>query len=288
MRTTETKLPPELEREIFETTATLHRSTIPSLLRVAHRVLLWIEPFLYETIEIDESPKYLALLASASSKSPEFLARSVRRVTIYTIWMVFSSSSPLGRDACSDILRACTGITHLAMRPSSMYFYKADVLALLEPMRLQRLTCFVAHLCPEPDSPAPEFLRTITHLTLFDADLDPDGIDVLPLIASLPVLTHLGAHSVRDRDGAQKVQALLECCPRLRIFVILHYEVPKPNVPAPASTTIRDPRLVHCEFEDWAEGVSAIPNYWTMAEEFVENRRRGVISSERFWAHRRG
>jgi hypothetical protein len=34
-------LPADLEREIFELAALIHPSTIPGLLRVAHRVLVW-------------------------------------------------------------------------------------------------------------------------------------------------------------------------------------------------------------------------------------------------------
>ena len=33
--------PVELEREIFETVALIHKDTIPTLLRVARRVLIW-------------------------------------------------------------------------------------------------------------------------------------------------------------------------------------------------------------------------------------------------------
>lgn len=33
--------PPELERELFETTAYRYPNEIPTLLRVAHRVLIW-------------------------------------------------------------------------------------------------------------------------------------------------------------------------------------------------------------------------------------------------------
>jgi hypothetical protein len=33
--------PLELEREIFMTAAIIHEETIPTLLRVAHRVLVW-------------------------------------------------------------------------------------------------------------------------------------------------------------------------------------------------------------------------------------------------------
>lgn len=34
--------PPELEQEIFETTALMHPREIPTLLRVARRVLIWL------------------------------------------------------------------------------------------------------------------------------------------------------------------------------------------------------------------------------------------------------
>ncbi|KAJ7107396.1 hypothetical protein C8R44DRAFT_857975 [Mycena epipterygia] len=40
------EFPPELEREIFETTALLYPKTIPKLLRVARRVLFWKVPLL--------------------------------------------------------------------------------------------------------------------------------------------------------------------------------------------------------------------------------------------------
>jgi hypothetical protein len=38
--------PFELEREIFETTALMHPGSIPSLLRVARRILAWSASFL--------------------------------------------------------------------------------------------------------------------------------------------------------------------------------------------------------------------------------------------------
>ncbi|KAJ7928326.1 hypothetical protein B0H13DRAFT_2311607 [Mycena leptocephala] len=39
--------PPDLEREIFGTTALMYPGEMPTLLRVARRVLIWIEPLLY-------------------------------------------------------------------------------------------------------------------------------------------------------------------------------------------------------------------------------------------------
>ncbi|KAJ7879703.1 hypothetical protein B0H13DRAFT_1571256, partial [Mycena leptocephala] len=45
-------LPPELERIIFELAAFVNPASMPSLLLVAPRVKIWIEPLLYETLII--------------------------------------------------------------------------------------------------------------------------------------------------------------------------------------------------------------------------------------------
>ncbi|KAJ7048236.1 hypothetical protein C8F01DRAFT_1193550 [Mycena amicta] len=75
----EPRLPPELEREIFQTTALLHSA--PPLLRVARRVLIWVEPLLYRVLIIGGSIG-IAQLNAASSKPPAFLARAVRCLKI--------------------------------------------------------------------------------------------------------------------------------------------------------------------------------------------------------------
>ncbi|KAJ7065685.1 hypothetical protein C8F01DRAFT_1249260 [Mycena amicta] len=75
-----TRLPPDLEREIFEYTAELYPAAIPSLLCVAHRVLVWIEPIAYRTIDIDSSKHLSAFLAATKSKPAEFFAKHVQRI----------------------------------------------------------------------------------------------------------------------------------------------------------------------------------------------------------------
>ncbi|KAJ7472369.1 hypothetical protein B0H11DRAFT_2038757 [Mycena galericulata] len=73
--------PVELEREIFETAATLHRQSIPSLLRVARRVLIWIEPLLYKVIDFD-SPMVHAAHRAMRIKPASFFQDSVRHLML--------------------------------------------------------------------------------------------------------------------------------------------------------------------------------------------------------------
>ncbi|KAJ7059732.1 hypothetical protein C8F01DRAFT_1145482, partial [Mycena amicta] len=68
------RLPRELEREIFELAAEIHPSTVAVLLRVAHRVQEWTEPFLYRTIRVRTSQSFEAFQRILRTKSPRFLA----------------------------------------------------------------------------------------------------------------------------------------------------------------------------------------------------------------------
>ncbi|KAJ7831385.1 hypothetical protein B0H14DRAFT_2804782 [Mycena olivaceomarginata] len=45
----------DLEREIFELSARQYPTSIPSFLRVCHRVHTWLEPFLYRVLNLDDS-----------------------------------------------------------------------------------------------------------------------------------------------------------------------------------------------------------------------------------------
>ncbi|KAJ7618285.1 hypothetical protein DFH06DRAFT_1012088 [Mycena polygramma] len=92
--------PLDLKREIFETMALLHPSQIPTLLRVARRVLCWIEPLLYRTLRITESNPGMARahLKAMKSKPPVFF-RAVRHI-------ILDSSRILPLADSKDLLRA--------------------------------------------------------------------------------------------------------------------------------------------------------------------------------------
>ncbi|KAJ7860226.1 hypothetical protein B0H14DRAFT_2745128 [Mycena olivaceomarginata] len=55
MTDAEPTLPLDLEREIFELSGRQYPTSIPSFLRVCHRVHTWLEPFLYRVMNLDWS-----------------------------------------------------------------------------------------------------------------------------------------------------------------------------------------------------------------------------------------
>ncbi|KAJ7766721.1 hypothetical protein B0H16DRAFT_1882751 [Mycena metata] len=78
----EPALPLDLEREIFETAALLYPGTLPTLLRVSRRVLVWIEPLLYRALRID-SPKTAAAIERAMELKPSsFFSDNVQSLYI--------------------------------------------------------------------------------------------------------------------------------------------------------------------------------------------------------------
>ncbi|KAJ7489042.1 hypothetical protein FB451DRAFT_1223597, partial [Mycena latifolia] len=142
--------PLDLEREIFETAARLHPETIPALLRVAHRVLVWIEPLLYRTLVIAHRRQLEAVL----QKSPSFLRENVRNLMF---WMDERDED------MSPLLSICTGIQALALFNPPLQLF-----GFLGPLHLRRLTLpismlFYARALILPTSP---FLADLTHLRI--------------------------------------------------------------------------------------------------------------------------
>ncbi|KAJ7905195.1 hypothetical protein B0H13DRAFT_2508677 [Mycena leptocephala] len=103
----ECSFPLELEQEIFETTAVRHPETIPTLLRVCHRVHIWIEPFLYRVLYFDNFNWDEPFLIAADSKPLVFLQIAVRHA------LIFDSTSGV-TPRFHKLLLECTGIVNLA------------------------------------------------------------------------------------------------------------------------------------------------------------------------------
>ncbi|KAJ7052085.1 hypothetical protein C8F01DRAFT_1376427 [Mycena amicta] len=311
------RLPRELEREILYTTALLHPSTIPTLLRVARRVQIWVEPLLYRTLRIGKRPSYVSQLNAASIKSPEFLARAVRCLVLY---------APHEYNAARGILSLCTGVTGLAVNRGPLTVNRGpfvhNLLPVLSALPIQRFAGFLsdimdASVTEEPSSEeiaAHPLLRCLTHIDLFDS-LDPlDGLSIIGILPSLPSLTHLaiaqydqllhhidticslpflaylGIHSPGGPLDMMREwsEPILKTCRSLRILAVLtndernsrlgrHAEVPE---------HFRDPRFVLCLWCSWCEGVEDGPNHWTIAEDFVARKQRGEVDENVFWAER--
>ncbi|KAJ7059500.1 hypothetical protein C8F01DRAFT_1231973 [Mycena amicta] len=270
--------PPDLEREIFETAAEMRWEDVPELLLVARRVHEWLEPFLYRNIYISEHTISTAeeFLGITASKSPEFLARAVRRVTIQF------GSIPAESELLKIYsgLRLCTGITGLAFGSNNDSVIN-NVVPLLAHMRLQRLVCtFEQIVTPKPD--LGPLLRFLTHLDICDPQPEEDS-ELIQLLVTLPALTHLSLNS--GAPDWSFVKDLLHGCPRLEILVLLVGE----SGPPPREITlvpVEDPRFVLSVFSRWEEGLSDGADelcYWQAAENLVQRKRLGLIPKNQFW-----
>ncbi|KAJ7891785.1 hypothetical protein B0H13DRAFT_2039010 [Mycena leptocephala] len=123
-------LPPELEREVFETTALTYPGKIPTLLRVARRV----ERLLYRVI------------------------RAVRH-----LWL---NCLPVQEDA-RRILEVCSGIVDLVI-PENLA--DPSLLPILAKMPLQRLSPYLRDWFDGPIDPNHRLFASITHLDVLDFD----------------------------------------------------------------------------------------------------------------------
>ncbi|KAJ7478691.1 hypothetical protein B0H11DRAFT_1281445 [Mycena galericulata] len=94
------KLPPELERYIFELGALADRRGIPSLLRVAHRVHVWLEPLLYNALVLNYSQR--------RHLTPAFLAPRVQHLNL---------TGPMPPSQLRALLAACTRTTNRRVHP---------------------------------------------------------------------------------------------------------------------------------------------------------------------------
>ncbi|KAJ7065602.1 hypothetical protein C8F01DRAFT_749784 [Mycena amicta] len=275
MSGTETLLPPELERAIFEYTAEFYPYAIPRLIRVAHRVLVWIEPIAYRRIEANSSRRFSSFLAASRSKPPEFFAQHVR-----TIFIRNSFDDPL-EDACAA-LALCTSVTRIA---GAGPLACQGLLPVIAPMRLERIALFLTHIFPS--IPTVDFglpcFQTLTHFDVFDY-LQPaseeEALVYAAKLCTLPVLTHL---SLNGTVPWSAVEMLLRDCRCLEILVLLWPYTDESGQERAAQVAFDDVRFVMTGYRIYEEAVWDPPNYWTQAEAFITDKRQGKIDSRCFW-----
>ncbi|KAJ7065598.1 hypothetical protein C8F01DRAFT_1126201 [Mycena amicta] len=277
MSVTDTRLPLELEREIFVYTAKLFPDTIPSLLCIAHRVLAWIEPIAYRTIQVNQSKRFSSFLAITKSKSPEFFAKHVQRILID----IEGAASESIEDVCAA-LALCTNVTRIAgARPP----LSRVLLPVIAPMRLERIALFLTHIfsdgISEVDLSLPCF-QTLTHFDVFDhlSLEEDDAMLYATKLCALPVLTHL---SLNDMVPWEAVQKLLQGCRCLQMLVVQWSESAERGQERAAQTPFDDVRFIMTLYGQMEDAVLDAPNFWSQAEAFIADKRRGNIDSRRFW-----
>ncbi|KAJ6468523.1 hypothetical protein C8R47DRAFT_1223322 [Mycena vitilis] len=256
-------LPVELEREIFEWAALLHARSIPTFLRVARRVQIWLEPLLYRVICVDMprigyhgsfTPGIPSLLNAIKSK-PAALFGAVRHLFLCNVSL---------EDGIA-VLQACPGLVDLVV----LYCVSDPaILPILAGMRIQQLSVLleeIGHLSPDFTHPA---FAHITHLNVMDELIDAMA-QVCEEIPTLPALTHMA----------------------------IDYQVPWGIWPETERTSYEAAQIPYehdvrfvvgiCNWatysEDWEACARSHSNFWSLADEFVAAKRAGAIEATRYW-----
>ncbi|KAJ7058926.1 hypothetical protein C8F01DRAFT_1147560 [Mycena amicta] len=267
------RLPPELERDIFELSARAYRSSIPAYLRVAHRVHVWIEPLLYDVllVELTDRP------TPSETRTNAFLSARTRSLSIYSV---------RSHERLLPILAACTGTTNLALWAS---FPDRSFLPLLEPMSLTRLTVDVQYLFGGPlrvnlTHPA---LSQLTHLDIIRPTFDEWRL--WSGLALMPALTHL---AFRDRFLPRVFEGALAHCKNLKALGVV-WSTHRRN----AAVDVREETIVGldarffmvvCESRtaEWEIGARRGRDFWKRAEELIARKESGQMKVSRYWVGR--
>ncbi|KAF8169152.1 hypothetical protein K438DRAFT_1855753 [Mycena galopus ATCC 62051] len=262
-------LPPELEREIFEVAALSHFNTIPSLLRVARRVLEWIEPLLYRVIVIDQSTRAQACHRILALK-PNLLANGVEHLLFLDVVNTWPEED------LRALFRLCAlRLLSLARVPRSLL----PLPVVLTMSRLHRWTGNLDFLFggrPAIDLSIPAF-RAVTHMDVFDHIEDNDTV-ICSGLAALPCLTHL---CLNNRVPDLVPRRILAECLHLEVLVcMLNPFTGHSMADNPPTTDVRFVvSAVGNYWRDWEVGAQGGTDFWVAADEFVAQKRLGEIEA---------
>ncbi|KAJ7678057.1 hypothetical protein DFH06DRAFT_565193 [Mycena polygramma] len=245
----------------------MYPETIPPLLRVARRVLVWIEPLLYRVIRIDKMA--LVLRRVMETKEPGFFASGVRHIYL-------GHSRHWSREHTRALLQLCTNIVSLA------YIRTLGEPALLEILTevrgVRRWSGRLEDLFENPSAirlDHPVF-RTVTHMDAFDG-LNSTTSNALISVAlpAMPALTHV---CLNKSIEANTLRRLLEQCPHLKALVGMWSSGLGVEPRAAGVTDVRYVVAVCNDYwSDWEVGVRGGKDFWAAADEFIARKQRGEI-----------
>nr|GAT45663.1 predicted protein [Mycena chlorophos] len=276
------ELPADLQREIFETTVAIHREMGPVLARVARCVKGWVEPLLYNTLELQPS-SIPRLLAAFQSKAPTFLQTNVRHLRLYG--SIPTSALQLVTERCSSVSDLC--MLGLFSSPGHAAIL-APYLAALPLRRLSANEAFISAVFTQEHLPK---YASLTHLDALP-HLNAAGVDWPAVLPFLPALTHLRVWYMHTTDAHHDLlAAMLAGLPALKVLMVVCDE----NTPLDTARRflrIADVRLVPVQLDvkgainDWRRrALSGQRDLWEWAEGTVETLRTAgaVPPAPRFW-----
>ncbi|KAJ6480418.1 hypothetical protein C8R45DRAFT_1155492 [Mycena sanguinolenta] len=262
-------LPMDLEREIFELAAFLYPECMLTLVLVAQRVRIWIQPMLFRTLSIhDGTPTgFSRLPLSTVAKLVKFHPSALD----YTRNVCFNVHIP---GVAADLIYRCERIVNLAFIGRIEIQYPEII---LEDHPLERLSFALTAFkdlfpFPDPFDGSNPLFSHITHLDILDLRID--GWRTWSGLAQMPKLTHLA--SFQAAMSASVVQGVLKHCKRLEVLVFVYNSQAQLEGAHASAQLTDDPRFVMLVVDDrlvdWEVGARGGEDHWAVANALVKKR----------------
>ncbi|KAJ7642187.1 hypothetical protein FB45DRAFT_366137 [Roridomyces roridus] len=271
-------LPLELEREIFEQAAYTDPLCVPSLMLVAWRVKIWVEPFLYRVLmlmgtnwKLEQGYPFVddRHFTRASAMPTDVLKNSVRNLWLH--W--------LPHDAAESFISAAARVENLWV---SMRFNPTDsLLHAIGSVSPKRLHTYVHDLLGLEDLLTLPILSRVTHIEVLSVTTDKHA-EIWQAFAQIRTLTHL-AFAAEDSEFLDLCPSLLGACTTLRVLL---YKTDSRDFDStenfPVLCDLReDVRFVQMCHDngarDWRMGALTGVEFWSRAEDFIAKRKSGEI-----------
>ncbi|KAJ6566518.1 hypothetical protein B0H19DRAFT_711452 [Mycena capillaripes] len=268
----EPRLPPELEREIFETAAVSCPTSIPTLMLIAGRVKEWVEPLLYRVVMVTSFRGRVGgfsdipldiLLRAIAMKPPSFF----ERVKFLLFLEGATTESSVGA-----ILAACPAVTHLF----SLRLVPSHLNSLASLRCLSHLTVTIQTLFPRNIDFTHPLFRNATHLELLDYPFSQNTAHALCIGLSLiPNLTHFAFY---DESLCIHLRPFLgTTLGQLHCIITRSESYYTEEAVHPLSDDERFVCIVPTNFnflDDWVRSPGGDEDYWAIAEACIAARRK--------------
>ncbi|RXW17603.1 hypothetical protein EST38_g8250 [Candolleomyces aberdarensis] len=301
-------LPEDVGQLVFEFSAELDQETGRSCALVSRKVNAWVESILYRTLII-EYPGQLENLCgivedidhadSSSTKSPDFFASHVRAIVITKECQEYAKN-------ILSILKACHNLDILALWSTPTGRDSGDSQELLDFLASSELSprwLSIASSIFAADKVHFSYpiFQNVTHVELSweERNGEPDEVQ-WDTLRCLPCLTHCSVFPSYFQGWGQWVRETVDLCPRsLRVFILWIYPeyylyhtseefeglkaIQDGHIDSRAVLAYMGDSLpTSCDlypilrsYKDGVRDFAGVPvgkDYWTLAEEFIEER----------------
>ncbi|KAF7313867.1 hypothetical protein HMN09_00544400 [Mycena chlorophos] len=283
--TTSSRLPPELEREIFEIAAQEYPGTAPAILRIARRVFIWIEPLIYRYIMTQHNADVRGVRYALPHKPAGYFEKHVRHLFL-RVGEEDSDPEEMDELILSDdegyaLLTRCTNIESLWIAGVAGDA-EARYIALVKRLPRIRKWCggfidMFRILRPQAGQPLAPFYQSLSHVMLLEDVLPPETLVGLAL---LPSLTHL---CLSDEQEASSFRDALQQCRHLQLLIGVYYTLESAerwtnNPPVSDDRFVVYAKLTLDLWIDWETGLRGDVDMWVAAESFIARKKRREVS----------